>query len=115
MVEVQAFRRYPLVAVGLLILIAALALSILGLGTVGSIIAGGFAAVAGLRTFIKMVREMARGHWGLDVLAVAAIAATLAVGEEIAAVIIVLMLTGGGALEDFAGRRAQRELTALLD
>ena len=62
-----------------------------------------------------MVRAMLRGTVGLDVLAVMAMGATLAVGEYIASLIIVLMLSGGQALEDFAGRRAKRDLTALLD
>lgn len=66
-------------------------------------------------TLIGMVRDVMRGHVGLDVLAVMAMVATLAVGEYVASLIIVLMLTGGEALEDYAGRRATRELTALLD
>ena len=59
-------------------------------------------------TLIGMVRDVLRGHVGLDILAVVAMVATLAVGEYIAALIIVLMLSGGEALEDFAGRRAKR-------
>src|SRR3546814_14012968 len=62
-----------------------------------------------------MVRDVLRGHIGLDVLAVVAMIATLAVGEYIASLIIVLMLSGGEALEDFAARRAKRDLPALLD
>ncbi|MGG7382293.1 hypothetical protein ACQ7B2_27245, partial [Escherichia coli] len=34
--------------------------------------------------------------------------------QQWAAIVIVLMLTGGEALEDFAERRAHRELTELL-
>ena len=45
-----------------------------------------------------MVRDVMRGHVGLDVLAVVAMVATLAVGEYVAALIIVLMLSGGEAL-----------------
>lgn len=62
-----------------------------------------------------MVRSLLKKQWGLDVLAVTAIVATLAVGEYWASLIIVLMLTGGEALEDAAAHRATRELTALLD
>lgn len=64
---------------------------------------------------VGMVRDLLRGHYGLDILAVTAIVATVAVGEYVAALIVVLMLTGGEALEDYAGRRAKRELDALLD
>lgn len=115
MALLRTARRYPLVAGALLVLAAALSLTAGGQVTAGSLLAGLFAGAVGLWTLVGMVREMLRGRWGLDMLAVAAIAATLAVGEEIAAVIIVLMLTGGGALEDFAAGRAKHELTALLD
>jgi heavy metal translocating P-type ATPase len=68
-----------------------------------------------LYTVVGMIRDMMRGHFGLDILAVVAMTATLVVDEYIAAIIIMLMLSGGEALEDYAGRRAKRELTALLD
>ena len=41
-----------------------------------------------------MIRDIIRGHLGLDILAVVAMIATLAVGEYLAALIIVLMLSG---------------------
>ncbi|QHK22160.1 cadmium-translocating P-type ATPase [Pseudarthrobacter psychrotolerans] len=71
-------------------------------------------AVAALRT-VSMVRGLLRGRWGIDLLAVTAIASTVAVGEYIASLIVVLMLTGGEALESFAQGRASRELRSLLD
>lgn len=61
-----------------------------------------------------MIRQLLRGHVGLDILAVTAITAAVLVGEPWAALVVVLMLTGGGALEDFAEARSKRELTALL-
>lgn len=66
-------------------------------------------------TAIDMVRDLMRGHWGLDILAVIAMIATLAVQEYVAGLIIALMLTGGEALEDLAARRASRELDQLLN
>lgn len=68
-----------------------------------------------LLTAIDMVRDLMRGHWGLDILAVVAMVATLAVQEYVAGLIIALMLTGGEALEDLAARRASRELDQLLN
>ncbi|MGG5175915.1 heavy metal translocating P-type ATPase [Pseudarthrobacter sp. J1763] len=70
--------------------------------------------VTAVRT-IAMVREIFHGKWGIDLLAVTAIVATVLVGEYIASLIIVLMLTGGEALETFAQGRASRELRSLLD
>ncbi|WP_144713239.1 heavy metal translocating P-type ATPase [Curtobacterium pusillum] len=69
--------------------------------------------VAGIEA-VSMVRSMVRGRLGLDLLAVTAIVATVAVGEWLAAFVIVLMLIGGEALEDFARRRATRQLSTLL-
>lgn len=61
-----------------------------------------------------MIRQLLRGHAGLDILAVTAITAAVLVGEPWAALVVVLMLTGGAALEDYAEHRSKRELTALL-
>ncbi|MUH53459.1 MAG: cadmium-translocating P-type ATPase, partial [Actinobacteria bacterium] len=47
--------------------------------------------------------------------AVTAILATIIVGEFWASLVIVLMLTGGEALEDYAEGRAERELSSLLE
>lgn len=66
-------------------------------------------------TAIDMFKDLLRGHWGLDILAVIAMIATLAVQEYVAGLIIALMLTGGEALEDLAARRASRELDQLLN
>ena len=66
-------------------------------------------------TAIDMFNDLMRGHWGLDILAVIAMIATLAVQEYVAGLIIALMLTGGEALEDLAARRASRELDQLLN
>ncbi|QEA29441.1 hypothetical protein FGL91_13260 [Microbacterium sp. CBA3102] len=66
-------------------------------------------------TAVGMVRDLMSGHWELDILAVIAMIATLAVGEYVAGLIIALMLTGGEALEALAARRASRELDTLLN
>jgi cation transport ATPase len=67
--------------------------------------------IIALLTSIGMIKDLLRGHWGIDVLAVMAIVTTVAVGEYLAALAIVLMLSGGEALEDYAAGRAKRELT----
>lgn len=61
-----------------------------------------------------MVKTLRAGHFGIDVLALTAIITSLILGEYWAAIIIVVMLTGGEALEDYAERRAKKELTTLL-
>ncbi|RDV05645.1 heavy metal translocating P-type ATPase [Undibacter mobilis] len=55
-----------------------------------------------------------RGDFGLDVVAALSMSAAMAIGEHLAAAIVALMYAGGQYLENFAERRAQREMTALL-
>ena len=73
-----------------------------------------YALVIAGSQLLRMVKGMMRGRWGIDVLAIMAIVATVAVGEYWAALVIVLMVSGGEALEDYAAGRATRELSALL-
>jgi cation transport ATPase len=59
--------------------------------------------------------SLRRGEFGLDVIAALAMAGALVLGEHLAGIIVALMYTGGEALEDFAQRRARRDITALLN
>ncbi|WP_143462519.1 heavy metal translocating P-type ATPase [Levilactobacillus enshiensis] len=68
-----------------------------------------------LLMFVDMVKTLRSGKFGVDLLAITAVIATLAVSEYWAALIVLLMLTGGDALEDFAARRANSELQELLN
>ena len=109
------FKRYTFFAITILIGLTALSLYFSGQHTIVRWVATAYTLAIGVRLLIGMLKELMKGKWGVDVLAIAAIAATNAVGEYWAALVIVLMLTGGEALEDYAGKRAQRELTALMD
>jgi len=111
----QWFRQYPILAMTIVVGVVVVALDLTSTGSVAMWIAVVYVSLIVLWTAIGMVRDILRGHFGLDILAVVAMVATLAVGEYLASLIIVLMLSGGEALEDFAARRAKRELTSLLD
>ena len=72
-------------------------------------------ALIALTMFIGMVKTLKSGKYGVDLLAILAVVATLAVSEYWAAMVILVMLTGGDALEDYAAKKANTELKALLD
>ncbi|TFD29463.1 heavy metal translocating P-type ATPase [Cryobacterium cryoconiti] len=111
---VAAIRRYPLVATTVLLGLVGAVLALFGQTDAVRWLFSGFGLlVAGYET-IGMMRRLRHGTFGIDVLAIMAIVATVLVGEYVATLIIVLMLTGGAALEDFAVNRAKRELDALL-
>lgn len=111
----RAMRRYPVITITVVTIAVVLTLHAVDQDELGRWIAIVYVAAFVVWTLAGMIRDVIRGHVGLDILAVVAMVATLAVGEYIASLIIVLMLSGGEALEDYATRRAKRDLTALLD
>ncbi|TFC42761.1 cadmium-translocating P-type ATPase [Cryobacterium sp. TMT1-21] len=110
----SAVRRYPLVAATLALGLIGAVLALLGQADAVRWLFSGYGLlIAGIEA-VGMVRRLRQGTFGVDLLAIMAIIATVLVGEYVATMIIVLMLTGGAALEDFAVNRAKRELDALL-
>jgi len=71
-------------------------------------------AVALLPLTISVVRTLASGRAGVDIIALLAMAGALALHQYLAGAVIALMLAGGQALEEFAGALARRELSALV-
>lgn len=108
-------KRYPLVVATLVVLAGTLLLLPFGMGEAARWIAGIFALGVALQLGWGMVKDIARGHWGIDILAFTAILATVFVGEWVAALIICLMVSGGEALEDHAQVRATQSLSELMD
>ena len=108
-------RRYPLVGVALLVALAGWGLESVPWPLGAQLLISGFALVIASLQGWRMVKSLLAGRVGLDILAVTAIVATVAVSEYWASLVIVLMLTGGEALEDYAEGRAERELSSILE
>ena len=109
-----AALRYRVITLTLLVGVVSLGLLLAGSEPAARWIGGLYAVAVAVGYTVRMVRKLASGGLGVDLLAVVAILATVAVGEVAAALVVVLMLSGGEALEDYANRRARRELDALL-
>ena len=62
----------------------------------------------------SVLRSLLHGDVGVDAIALVSMAGALALGQYSAGAVIALMLAGGNALEEVAGSRARRELTALV-
>ncbi|BCA85622.1 cobalt ABC transporter ATP-binding protein [Enterococcus saigonensis] len=102
----------------LTVMVGALALFfefILGKGHWAFILVVVVGGVMAFTMLIEMIKTLRSGRYGVDILAITAIIATLAVGEYWASLMILIMLTGGDSLEDYASRQAGRELQSLLD
>ena len=100
--------------------------------TVGALVAGGVAWLAGAGTVADVswaagtlvavppsvwwvVAALRRKQAGVDLIAVLSLAGTLAVGEYLAGALIAVMLATGRALDAAAERRASHDLRALLE
>lgn len=116
MKKIETFiKEHPIVS---LVLVAALVGGILALThheSYARLLLSGFSIAVALKLAVGMIKTLQEGKYGIDILAVTAIFSTVLVGEYWASIVIVLMLTGGEALEDYAANRAQRELNALLE
>lgn len=64
---------------------------------------------------IEMIKVLKSGNFGVDLLAIISITATIIAKNYWAALIILIMLTGGDSLEDFASKKASADLSLLLD
>ena len=70
--------------------------------------------IGGIPVTIDVIRSISRREAGVDVIAILAILGCLALHEYAAGAVIAVMLASGQALEDYADRRAHRELSDLL-
>jgi len=69
--------------------------------------------LGGLPLVFELARKMTKLQFGSDLLAGASILTSVALGEYLVGSIVVLMLSGGTALEQYATRRASSVLDAL--
>ncbi|MFZ2354089.1 heavy metal translocating P-type ATPase [Paucilactobacillus nenjiangensis] len=107
------YRR--LVAVGVVGLIALILEFILQMPSIAQIVVTILGSIITILMVIDMVKTIRSGNFGVDLLAITAIVATMAIGEYWAALIVLLMLVGGDALEDYAATKANSDLQALLE
>jgi heavy metal translocating P-type ATPase len=63
---------------------------------------------------IEVGRDLLHGKTGVDIIALLAMAGSLALQQYLAGAVVGLMLAGGQSLERYASTRARRELSALV-
>ena len=110
----KLLRHYKLFSLALVTVIVGLALELSGWHTAAHWLLGIIAIGELLPLLRRMWHTLREGNFGIDVLAATAIVTSVILGEFWAGIVVVLMLTGGEALENYAQRRAKSELDALL-
>lgn len=71
--------------------------------------------IGSLPLLVDIGTSILHGRFGIDLIAIVAIATSIVLGEFLAGSVILLMLSGGEALESFALRRARKDLTNLFE
>lgn len=108
-------KHYWQFSLAFVALIAALILQFTGSPTIAHWILGVVSLFLTFPLLWSMWDDIRNGSYGIDILAATAIVTSVVLHQYWAAIIVVLMLTGGEALEDYAERRAKSELDALLE
>lgn len=109
------FKNYKQLGFVLLTIALALGLYFAGNRTAANWVLGISAIINVLPMLWEMLQDIRSGRYGIDILAATAIITSVLLREFWAGMVVVLMLTGGKALEDYAERRAKKELSALLE
>jgi heavy metal translocating P-type ATPase len=108
-------RAYKLFSISLAAIVVGLALELTGQPKAAHWLLGTVSIVAVMPLLWVMWQDVQSGKYGIDILATTAIVASVILGQYWAAIVVVLMLTGGEALEAYAERRARSELRSLLE
>ena len=107
-------RRYPLLTVTVLVGAVGGLLELAGQPRAARWVISAYVIAFAARRCVHMLAQLREGRYGVDILAVTAIVATVVVQEYWASLVIVLMMSTGEVLDTIAAGRAERELSALL-
>lgn len=107
-------RHYKLFSLAVATVVVGLVLELTEHQTAAHWLLGIVSIIAVIPLLWDMWQTIRTGGYGIDILAATAIIASVLLQQYWAAIVVVLMLTGGESLEDFAERRARSELDALL-
>ena len=113
MTPVRGARRVLLPFVASALVTGAVA-ALAGHGAAGRAVWQAATVVVAVHLVMVTVVRLRQGRIAVDVVALLALAGSLALGEALAGVIIALMVESGDALEQYAHRRARRDLSRLL-
>jgi len=111
----RALRRYPIPLSALLLLPFSLVFWLTGHAALAQTTLLGLVLMGGIPLAWEMLTQFWHREFSVDVIAILAIIGSLLLQQYLAGAFIVLMLSGGEALEAFALRRARVSLSALVE
>lgn len=108
-------KRYPIPLSSIALLIVSLVFWLIGHYDIVRWMLLAVVLLGGLPLLWETVQQFLHKEFSVDVIAVLAIAGSLLLGQYLAGAFVVLMLSGGEALETYALRRARSSLSALAE
>src|ERR1700689_353789 len=111
---VKFLKEYKLFGLALLTIIVGLILQFTGQKTAAHWVVSSIAILEVFPLLWDMWQNIRTGSYGIEILAITAIVASVLLGQYWAAIAVVVMLTGGKSLENYAQHRAKTELNELL-
>ena len=111
----QAIKNYPVPLGSLLLLFVSLVCWLTGNPTLANWILLVIIIMGGIPLLWDTIKHIIHREFSVDFIAILAITGSLLLHEYLAGAFIVLMLSGGEALEAFALRRARTSLSALAE
>jgi len=110
-----ALKSYPLPLGALALLLVSLALWLAGYANLANWTLLLIILLGGIPLLWETIKHFIHKEFSVDFIAILAIAGSLILGEYLAGAFVVLMLSGGEALEAYALRRARASLSALAE
>ena len=108
-------RDYPLPFFAIAGLFIGTVAYLLGFGSYASLAWYATLIIGGIPLVAATLKKVARGNFTSDIIAMLAIVVAVLLDQAFAGVIIVLMQSGGEALENYGFRRASSSLNALME
>jgi heavy metal translocating P-type ATPase len=111
----RTLQHYPIPLGSVVLLVASLVFWLTRHGDIANWTLSLVVLLGGIPLLWETFQQFLRREFSVDVIALLAIAGSLLLGEYLAGAFVVLMLSGGEALEAYALRRARSSLSALAE
>src|SRR5260370_10703808 len=111
----RTLKRYPIPLGAFALLVVSLVLWLAGRGDIANWTLLAVVLLGGIPLLWETVQQFLRKEFSVDVIAIIAITGSILLRQYLAGAFIVLMLSGGEALEAYALRRARSSLSALAE
>src|SRR6202022_3815555 len=111
----RVVKNYPVPFGAVTLMLASLVLWLTGRGDLANWTLLAVALLGGIPLLWETLRQVFHREFGVDVIAILAIGGSILLGQYLAGALVVLMMSGGEALETYALRRARSSLSALAE